>query len=102
MAGARYSSFFASTPSAAILCAVAHGNLSSSAQTVRAILLASATVTSMRGYLLSICSSQESRGAPRLAACSTTALEPRISSRLSVRSPIFEIAPSFCLPPVER
>src|SRR6185312_3584590 len=75
--------------------------LTSSAQTIRAILLASATVTSMRGLRASICSSQEPLGAPRLPACFTTALLPMMSRRLSVRSPILDIAPSFCLPPVD-
>jgi hypothetical protein len=67
---------------------------------IRAILLASATVTSMRGLRASICSSHEPFGAPRLLACCTTALLPMMSRRLSVRSPIFDVAPSFCLPPV--
>lgn len=31
-----------------------------------------------------------------------TALAPIISKRCSVRSPIFDVAPSFCFPPVER
>jgi hypothetical protein len=69
---------------------------------MRAVLLASATVTSIRGFLASICSSHDRFGAPRLTACSTTAALPTISRRLSVRSPIFVISPSFCLPPVER
>jgi len=51
-------------------------------------LFASATVTSVRGLLPSICSSHELRGAPRLLACSTIALLPKISSHGSVRSPI--------------
>lgn len=65
------------------------------------ILLARATVTSMRGLRASICSSHDPFGAPRLLACRTTALLPMISNRRSVRSPIFEIEPSFCLPPAE-
>ena len=68
---------------------------------MRAILLASATLTSMRGFLASMPSSHEPAGAPRLLAWSTTALLPMMSSRRSVRSPILEIAPSFCLPPVD-
>ena len=56
---------------------------------------------SMRGLRASICSNHEPFGAPRLAACFTTAALPMTSRRLSVRSPIFEIAPSFCLPPVD-
>ena len=40
-----------------------------SAQTIRAILFASATVTSICGLRASICSSQEPGGAPRMQAC---------------------------------
>lgn len=54
---------------------------------IRAVLFASATVTSMRGFLASICSSHEPRGAPRLLAWSTTALLPMINNLRSVRSP---------------
>ena len=39
--------------------------------------------------------------APWRAAQRRTALAPMISRRRRVRSPIFEVAPSFCLPPVE-
>ena len=38
---------------------------------------------------------------PTAARLPTTALAPMISRRRSVRSPIFEVAPSFCFPPVE-
>jgi hypothetical protein len=41
------------------------------------------------------------RGSPLRAAHWTTALTPMISRRRKVRSPIFEVALSFCLPPVE-
>ena len=41
------------------------------------------------------------RAAPRWLAQRTTALAPRMSSRRMVRSPIFEMAPSLCLPPVD-
>jgi hypothetical protein len=41
------------------------------------------------------------RGPPLRAAQRKTPLAPRISKRRSVRSPIFEVASSFCLPPVE-
>ena len=75
--------------------------MTDNAQTVRAILLASATVTSMRGFRASMPSSHEPAGAPRVLAWITTALLPMMSSRLGVRSLILEIAPSFCLPPVE-
>ena len=68
---------------------------------IRAILLASATVTSMRGLRANICSSHEPFGAPRFLACCTTALLPMMRRRLSVRSPILDVVPSFCLPPVD-
>src|SRR5262245_57076618 len=60
--------------------------LTSKAHTIRAILLASATVTTMRGLRASICSSQEPLRAPRLLACFSMALLPMMSRRLSVRS----------------
>ena len=43
----------------------------------------------------------EPRGAPRLRACSTTALLPTNRSPGGVRSPIGEFAPSLSLPSVE-
>src|SRR3954451_1537063 len=54
----------------------------------------------MRGLRANICSSHEPFAAPRLLACCTTALLPMMRRRLSVRSPILDVAPSFCLPPV--
>src|SRR3954466_9943209 len=75
--------------------------LQESAQTISAILLASAPVTNMRGLRANICSSHEPFAAPRLLACCTTALLPMMRRRLSVRSPILDVAPSFCLPPVD-
>ena len=75
--------------------------LTSRAQTMRAILLARATVTSIFGLRASICASHDPSGAPRRLACRTTALAPMISRRRIVRSPRFETAPSFCLPPVD-
>ena len=71
------------------------------AQTTRAILLAKATVTSIFGLRASICASQDPTDAPRRQACRITALAPRISKRRMVRSPRFELAPSFCFPPVD-
>src|SRR5215813_10686192 len=71
------------------------------AQTVRAILLARATITSIRGFRASIRASQAPDGVPCLIALRTTELAPMISRRRSVRSPIFDVAPSFCLPPLE-
>src|SRR4051794_23400386 len=76
--------------------------LTSRAQTTRAILLARATVTSIRGLRASIRASHEPFAAPRWLAQRTTALAPRMSRRRMVRSPIFEMAPSFRLPPVDR
>src|SRR5689334_5726038 len=75
--------------------------LTSRAQTMRAILLARAVVTSMRGLRASIRASHEPAAAPRRLAQRTTALAPRISNRRMVRSPIFEMAPSLRLPPVD-
>ena len=64
-------------------------------------MLARATITSIRGLRASIFPSQDPDGVPCLIALRTTELAPMISRRRSVRSPIFEIAPSFCLPPLE-
>src|SRR5215831_6146818 len=63
--------------------------------------LARATVTSIFGLRANICASHEPWGALRRLACSTTALAPMINRRRIVRSPRFETAPSFCLPPVD-
>src|SRR5215467_12397901 len=75
--------------------------LTSRAQMMRAILLARATVTSIFGLRANICASHDPLGAPRRLACRTTALAPMIKRRRIVRSPRFETAPSFCLPPVD-
>src|SRR4051794_24433448 len=75
--------------------------LTSRAQTMRAVLLARATVTSIRGLRASIRASQEPSAAPRRPAQRTTALAPRMSTRRIVRSPILEMAPSLRLPPVD-
>lgn len=69
---------------------------------MRAILLASATITSMRGFRASMRPSHDPSEAPRRHAWLTTALAPMISRRRSVLSPIFDVAPSFCFPPVDR
>lgn len=71
------------------------------AQRPRAILLAGAMVTSMRGFLASIRPSQLPSGAPLRLACCTTAIAPVMSRRRMSRWPIFDVAPSRCLPPVE-
>src|SRR5215211_2254338 len=68
---------------------------------MRAILLAKATRTSIGGLQASMRAIQEPAGAPWRAAQRRTALAPMISRRRRVRSPIFEVAPSFCLLPVE-
>ena len=70
------------------------------AQMTRAILLAKATLTSIGGLRSSMPASHDPRG-PFLVAQRTAALAPMMSSRRNVRSPIFEVAPSFCFPPVE-
>jgi hypothetical protein len=64
-------------------------------------LLAKATVTSTFGLRGSICASQDPAGAPRKQACQIAALTPRLRRRRMVRSPRFDMAPSFCLPPVD-
>src|SRR3954469_8504955 len=76
--------------------------LASSAQTMRAILLASATRTSMGGLRASMRPSHEPAGTPLRAAQRATALAPMISKRRSARSPILEVLPSRSLPPLER
>ena len=65
---------------------------------IRAILLASATATSMRGLRASVCSrsNHDPAGVPLRAAQRTTALAPMINRRRSVRSPILEVLPSLC------
>ena len=67
---------------------------------MRAILLASATATSIRGLRASILASQGSFVSPRRTAELTTAMAPMIKRRLRSRWPIFDILPSLGLPPV--
>src|SRR4051794_14276074 len=75
----------------------------SSAQTIRAILLVSATRTSIGGLRASMRPSHEpAGGTPLRAAQRATALAPMISKRRSARSPILEVLPSRSLPPLER
>ena len=71
-----------------------------SAQTIRAVLLASATATSIFGLRANILASHGSVISPRRLACWTTAIAPMIKSRLRSRWPIFDILPSLGLPPV--
>jgi len=47
-------------------------------------------------------SSHEPAGAPLRTALRTTALAPMINNCYNVLSPIFEVLPNICLPPVER
>ena len=67
---------------------------------MRAILLASAPATSIRGLSASILASQGSFVLPRRTAELTTAMAPMIKRRLKSRWPIFDILPSLGLPPV--
>src|SRR5215212_3464676 len=76
--------------------------LANSAQTIRAILLASATRTSRGGLRASMRPSHDPAGTPLRAAQRATALAPMISKRRSERSPILEVRPSRSLPPLER
>src|SRR4051794_33788488 len=55
----------------------------------------------MRGLRANMRASHERSGAPRRQAWLTTALAPMMRRRRSDRSPIFEMAPSRCLPPVD-
>lgn len=73
-----------------------------SAQAVRAILLASATATSIRGFLANMRANQDPSGAPpRRTAARTTDMAPMMSRRLISRCPIFDVRPNRVLPPVE-
>ncbi len=71
-----------------------------SAQTIRAVLLASATATSIFGLRATILASHGSVISPRRIAFWTTAMAPVIKSRLRSRWPIFDVLPSLGLPPV--
>ena len=71
------------------------------AQMPRAILLASAIATSIRGFLAIIRANHEPSGTPFWEAHLTTAMAPRMRRRRMSRCPIFEILPSLCLPPVD-
>src|SRR4051794_18234163 len=73
----------------------------SSAQAMRAFLLASATITSIGGLRASMRASQEPAATPLRLAQRTTPEAAMISSRRSVRSPMREVRPSRSLPPVE-
>src|SRR4051812_19711645 len=76
--------------------------LASKAQTIRAIVLASATRTSIGGLRASMRPRHEPARTPLRAAQPAPALAPMISKRRSARSPILEVLPSRSLPPLER
>ena len=60
---------------------------------------ANATVTTGTGFRSSILAGQEPAGAPLREAQRITAVAPMTSNRRMSRCPIFEVFPSFCLPP---
>ena len=70
------------------------------AQTMRAIRLASATATTLRGLRSSTLANHGSFVLPRRTAHEISAMAPAIKSRLRPRWPIFDILPSLGLPPV--
>src|ERR687897_666073 len=76
--------------------------LASKAQTIRAILLASATRTSIAGLRASMRPSHEPAGTPLRAAQRATALAPMISKRRGGPPPFLDFFPSRSLPPLER
>jgi integrase/recombinase XerD len=76
--------------------------LENGTETIRAVLLARATITSMDGLRTSMRASQGSAVEPLRFAQRTAALAPMINSRRRVRSPMRDVLPSFCFPPVER
>src|SRR5918993_6034469 len=72
----------------------------SKAQTVRAVLLASATAATLGGLRAKIAATQ-AEALPPLRACRRTVVAPRMSRVRSVGLPIFEIRPRRSLPPLE-
>ena len=76
--------------------------LTSKAQMVRAILLASATNTTLTGRLCSVVRTQSGTSfKPRLASLMIE-VAPTIKSVRSCRFPRFDIAPSLSFPPLDR
>ena len=71
------------------------------AHAIRAVLLASATMTSIGGFRASIPDSQAFGVAPLRLAHRTTPEQAMISKRLRVRSPIRDVRPIRCFPPVD-
>ena len=76
--------------------------MASSAQTIRVILLASATRTSIGGLRVIMLANHDPGFAPLRDAQPATALAPTMSRRRNVRSPILEMRPSRSLPPLDR
>ena len=72
------------------------------AQMLRAILLARAIATSMRGFFANIRESHELTGGAERALAFSTDIAPMISSRRISRCPIFDVFPRRGLPPVEH
>lgn len=70
-----------------------------SAQAMRAMRLAKATITTCSGLRASIRDNQPSPAVPRVRTHRTTLLAPMTRSRRRSRWPIFEIRPSRSLPP---
>ncbi|MGY3695848.1 hypothetical protein ACVIGA_005928 [Bradyrhizobium sp. USDA 3240] len=60
------------------------------------------SITSMDGLRASKRASQRFAVEPLRIAQRTAALAPMINSRRRVRSPMRDVSPSFCFPPVER
>lgn len=75
--------------------------LTSKAQMVRAILLASATDTTFTGRLCSMVRTQSGTFKPLLASLMIE-VAPTIKSVRSCRFPRFDIAPSLSFPPLDR
>src|SRR4051794_35826064 len=76
--------------------------LASSAQTIRAIVLASATRTSIGGLRASMRPSHEPAGTPLRAAQRAPRRVPVTNKGRERRPPILEVLPSRSLPPLER
>lgn len=72
------------------------------ARATRAILFASATIASIVGFLWSMLANQALGWILPHLTPDTTALAPMIRRRLNVRSPILDIRPNRCFPPVDR
>ena len=72
------------------------------AQIARAILLASAMATNIRGFLAIICVSQETLRIDRRASQASPDIAPMIRSRRMSAWPAFDTRPNRSLPPEER